>query len=165
MKIKIITAILIISTISVNSQELKHSEIKERIYSSIEANFSNRFNTYIGLKDIFYGKCNEYKKHCQKLKFDKITDFRIIEIANKEGIELDNLSNDYYRVEASFDFSYNAEKIDHYGNGIVECVIQKVIDGYEIDYIKIIGVKGLHEYYESVEDEEFYILNRLVYED
>lgn len=164
MKTIIITAI-IISAFSVNAQKLKHKEIKEIIYNSIESNFPSRFNSYRELKDIFYGKCNEYPKHCKKLKFDKITDFRIIGEEN-EGEEMapsNSTFSNHLIIKASFDFSYKAGNIDHYGNGIVECSLRKIMDGYEIDYIKITGVKGLHEYYKSVESEEFYILNRLTY--
>jgi hypothetical protein len=169
MKTTIITITLAIISYTSIAQDLKHQEIKEKIYTSIEANFPNRFNSYQELKNIFYGRCNEYPKHCQKLRFNEMTDFRIIEVvSDKENTKaniIDTPSNNHYKIEASFDFSYKTEKIDHYGNGIVECVIQKVIDGYEIDYIKIIGVKGLHEYYESVEDGKFYILNQLAYRD
>jgi len=150
------------------SQALTHKNLKERLSITIEANFPSRFNSTNELKDVFYGKCVRYPKHCEKIKFDRITDFRIIKASLGEVIEeintMDDIPPSQYDIEATFNFEYSAENIEHHSCAIIQAVIKKVIDGYEIDYIKIIGTKSIHEYYESIDSKGFYILNRLAYD-
>jgi hypothetical protein len=148
-----IIVIIALTSFCINAQELNHKQIKERIENSVNANFPVQFNSYRSLRNIFYGKCDRYPKHCQKLKFGSITDFRIISV--------DKVTQENYTVKASLGFSYHAESYDHYGAAILESEIKKVLDGYEIDYIKLIGHKGIREYYEPIREEEYYILNRL----
>ncbi len=150
-------------------QELKHQEIKSKLYIAVEANFPVRFNASKSFREIFYQKCDRFPKHCQKIKLDKIIDFRIIEvIASDFAEEVDEINfvpPNYYRITASLDFTYSSENINHYGTAILECTIKKIIDGYEIDYIKLKGRKSMHEYYEPVQDPEYYILNHLTIND
>ncbi len=165
MKTTIITLLMLCISFITLGQELKHQEIKSKLYTAVEANFPVRFNSIKSFRQVFYQKCDRFPKHCQKLKFDTITDFRIIEIIaghfEEEVNEIDFVPPKYYRINASLDFAYSAENISHYGTAILECTIKKIIDGYEIDYIKIKGRKSMHEYYEPIQDPEYYVLNRL----
>ncbi len=158
-----------IKTYTSIGQELKYEEIKDKILTSIEANFPIHFNSNKELKEIFYDKCDEYGTYCQKLRFDRIIDFRIIEIITQEEFEIvntfDNLPPDYYRIEAHFSFLYKSEKSNHFGNGILDCLIRRIMDGYEIDYIQIVDAKGLQEHCKPVLEREVYILNRLTHTD
>jgi hypothetical protein len=164
----IIIVIITLFTLNITAQELSYKEIKTKIFTAIESNFPVRFNSTESLRNVFYGKCNEYPKHCTKLKFGKLTDFRILGSSpySTDSKEVGNPNNEpenYFT--AFFDFSYNAEPHNHYGTVIIECKIIQVLDAFEIDYIKIIGTKGMHEYITRLEEEEFYILNRLFHKD
>ena len=154
MKTILITVMLLCSVI-ITGQEIQQPDIKTRIYTAIEANFPIRFNAYDDLKDIFYGRCDQYPKYCRKLKFGKITDFRIIALQGQSNPE----------IEATLNFTYYVDDVIHYDTAILKSAIQKVANVYEIDYIQIIGVKGIHEYYRNVIDEKMYILNRLAYQE
>ena len=152
----IITTVLLLSIHCITfSQDLKLQDMKSKLRTTVEANFPIRFNAYNELKDIFYKQCDEYPTHCKKLKFGTITDFRIIEFTTTPNAT---------GIHATIDFSYHSGNTPHYGTAILKSVLKKIGNHYEIDYIQIIGVKGIHDYYKSVAKEKMYILNRLTYQ-
>ncbi len=169
MKTIITTFLLLSISLITTSQELKHQEIKLKLYEAVEANLPVRFNSIKSFRQLFYTKCDKFPKHCEKLKLDKITDFRIIEVIAGDYVEevneIEVVPPKYYRINASLDFAYSAENISHQATAVLECAIKKVVDGYEIDYIKILGRKSIHEYYEHIRDPEYYILNYLDFTD
>ncbi len=169
MRTIIITFLMLNISFITISQELKHQEIKSKLYSAVEANLPVRFNSIKSFRQLFYTKCDRFPKHCEKLRLDKITDFRIIEMIAGDYVEevneIEIVPPKYYRINASLDFAYSAENISHQATAVLECAIKKVIDGYESDYIKILGRKSIHEYYRSIQDPEYYILNRLALND
>ena len=166
----LITILLALGTSLVTiAQELKHQKIKSKLYTAVEANLPVRFNSIKSFRQLFYTKCDRFPKHCDKLRLDKITDFRIIEVMAGDYIEevneIEPVPPKYYRILASLDFVYSTENISHQATAVLECTIKKVLDGYEIDYIKILGRKSIHEYYKPIRDHEYYILNYLDFTD
>ncbi len=165
MKTIIVTLFALSINLITTGQELKHQEIKSKLYTAVEANLPVRFNSIKSLRQLFYTKCDRFPKYCDKLKLDKITDFRIIEVIVEDYIEeineIEAIPSKYYRINASLDFIYSGENISHQATAVLECAIKKIIDGYEIDYIKILGRKSIYEYYEPIGDPEYYILNYL----
>ena len=82
---------------------------------------------------MFYQRCSEYPNYCRKLKFAKFLDLRLDEVKP---------INNEYEVILSFEFLYAKGKNDFIGSATMVGKLNKVLDQYEVAYLKFNETSG-----------------------
>ncbi len=146
---KIITTLILFMTLSMTSQELSYDRIKERINLSVQSNLSS-------IK-IFLDKYDSTKNF-------EISNIRILEvkplIENSSIFEDFGIGCDDYLVKVSLEFiAYQS----NFRSLITEFKVNKILDSFEIDYIKVIGICYPDGKYNYIEDDSSYIVKELAY--
>ncbi|WP_271784184.1 hypothetical protein [Aquimarina algiphila] len=140
-KITVIIVLIVGFSKLANAQELKYSEVKDVVYESILKSFPERFNSSDDLKDMFYQRCNQYPNYCKKLKFKKILDLRIDKVWQ---IDSDFKDPKSYEIVFSFNFLYYKGKNDFMGSATMKARLNKVLDQYQVVYLKFDKTSGRH---------------------
>ena len=155
--IVIISLILGCSKFS-SAQELKYGEIQSLIHQVVLRSFPDRFNSSEDLKDMFYQRCDQYPNYCRKLRFKKILDLRINEVQ-----QIKNNFNDApnYEVILSFDFLYYKGKNDFLGSATMEAELNKILDQYQVTYLKFDKTSGRHSKFKHKDQTNLVLLGQL----
>ncbi len=146
---KIIATLILFTTLSMTSQGLSYDRIKEKVNTSIQHNLSR-------IKVLL----NKY----DSTKSFETSNIRILEVkplAQGSSIFEDlGIGCDDYLVLSSLEF------ITNHGNFrslITEFKMSKILDSFEINYIKAIGICDPDGKYNCLEDDNLYILEELAY--
>lgn len=129
----IVTFIIILLALVTNAQELKYTQVKETISNSLKR----------------YSKDISNKLELLDFKGFEILNFRILEITpspEHESIFEDfGLSYTDYLVKSYAEISFK-QQTDNNLTVLTETSFSKILDTYQIDYIKLTGIKLNGEY-------------------
>ena len=139
----IVTFIIILLALVTNAQELKYTQVKEEISNYLKIHSKTISNKL-------------------ELQGFEIVSFRILEITPSP--EHESIFEDFGLSHTDYLVKSNTEILKEESGDILtistEASFSKILDTYQIDYIKLIGVK-LNEEYKCFENDELYLLQDL----